>query len=51
MSDREITFKLAPAAAVKEDRERTHICPKCAPAVFDAACVDPMDPFKDGVKW
>jgi hypothetical protein len=28
-----------------------HICPKCAPVIFDAACVDPTDPFKDGVKW
>lgn len=28
-----------------------HICPKCAPAIFDAANVDPTEPFKDGVKW
>lgn len=28
-----------------------HVCPTCAPVVFDAANVDPANPFGDGVKW
>ncbi len=28
-----------------------HICPDCAPAIFDVTNVDPAEPFGDGVKW
>lgn len=27
------------------------ICPDCAPSVFEAAGVDPRDPFTDGTRW
>lgn len=36
---------------VRNGNVMVHVCPECAPAVFDAANIDPLDPFGDGVRW